>query len=270
ASTNTTTGLLGNTTFRSNALAAGIPANFFQANPDLIGGANVQGNRDYTYYNGLQTELRRRFAQGLQFQASYTFDHAYSNTFAGFINGNVSRRPTGTEGDITHQFKSNVVYDLPFGQGRHFGNSASGAMNRLIGGWQIGVASKVQSGELINLGNLRLVGMSRQDVEKMFKLRFDDTGRAVYMLPADVVQNTINAFNVSATSASGYAGAVPTGRYFAPANGPDCIEVENGTGACGTGDLVVTGPLFQQHDIRISKRTQVVGHTNFEFAAEML
>jgi len=270
ASTNTTTGLLGNTTFRNNALSAGIPANFFQANPDLIGGANVQGNRDYTYYNGLQTELRRRFAQGLQFQASYTFDHAYSNTFLGLINGNVSRRPTGTEGDITHQFKSNVVYDLPFGQGRHFGGSAGGAMNRLIGGWQIGVASKVQSGELINLGNLRLVGMSRQDVEKMFKLRFDDTGRAVYMLPADVVQNTINAFNVSATSASGYAGAVPTGRYFAPANGPDCIEVENGTGACGTGDLVVTGPLFQQHDIRISKRTQVVGHTNFEFAAEML
>ena len=61
----------------------------------------------------------------------------------------------------------------------------------------------------------------------MFKLRFDDAGKQVYMLPQDVIDNTILAFSVSATSASGYAGAAPTGRYFAPANGPDCIEVDN-------------------------------------------
>ena len=28
--------------------------------------------------------------------------------------------------------------------------------------------------------------------------------------------------------------------------------------------------MFQQHDIRISKRTAIVGRTNFEFAAELL
>jgi hypothetical protein len=116
--------------------------------------------------------------------------------------------------------------------------------------------------------------MTRDDVQKMYKLRFDDAGKQVYMLPQDVIDNTLLAFAVSATSASGYAGAAPTGRYFAPANGPDCIENENGregpVGACGTGDLVVHGPMFQQHDIRISKRTNLVGQTNFEFAAEML
>ena len=271
ANTNQTTGFIGSTTLRANALAAGIPANYFVVNPDLIGGATVRGNRDYTTYNGLQTEFRRRLSKGLQFQVSYTFDHAYANTFLGFINGNVTRRTTGTEGDVTHQYKSNLVFDLPFGKGRRFGTNAGGVLDRLIGGWQLGLASKVQSGELINLGNVRVVGMSKADVQALFKVRVDPTGTGlVYMLPADVVTNTINAFNVSATSATGYASSVPTGRYFAPANGPDCIEIENNTGACGTGNLVVHGPLFQQHDVRLSKRTTIVGHTNLEFAAELL
>jgi hypothetical protein len=89
------------------------------------------------------------------------------------------------------------------------------------------------------------------------------------------VTNTIAAFNVSATSASGYAGAVPTGRYFAPANGPDCIELTStgnaeGFGDCGVQSLVLNGPRFQQHDIRISKQTRLVGRTNIEFAAQLL
>jgi len=176
--------------------------------------ANIRGNRDQTYYNGLQTEFRRRFSQGLQFQVSYSLDQAWATTYLGFINGAVYRRPTGTEGDLTHQYKSLVTYDLPFGQGRHFGSSAGGTMDRLIGGWQVAVSSVIHSGQLVDFGNVRLVGMSKDDVQKMVQLRFDPSGGAglVYMLPADVIQNTINAFNVSATSASGYTGTAPTGR----------------------------------------------------------
>ena len=110
--------------------------------------------------------------------------------------------------------------------------------------------------------------MSANDVKKIYKLRKDDAGKQVYMLPQDVIDNTILAFSVSATSASGYAGAAPTGRYFAPANGPDCIALT--VGECGTTPLVLNGPMFQQHDIRIAKRTKIVGHTNLEVAAQML
>ena len=85
-----------------------------------------------------------------------------------------------------------------------------------------------------------------------------------------MIDNTILAFNVSATSASGYAGNAPTGRYFAPANGPDCIEIAPGYGDCGSRSTILNGPMFQQHDIRVSKRTTVVGHTNIEFAAQFL
>ena len=271
ASSNTTNGLQGNATFRANALNAGLPANFFVANPDIQGTAQIRTNVNDTRYNSLQMELRRRLSQGLQFSTSYVFGKEYDSVRFGFTNPRQFRRNDGDPGDLTHTFKANVVYELPFGRGRRFGGNANAVVERLIGGWQIGVSSLVNSGRLVDLGNVRLVGMSEKDVAKIFKLRFDDANKQVYMLPQDVIDNTLRAFAVSATSASGYSGTAPTGRYFAPANGPDCIENEgNSPGNCGTGDLVVTGPRFQQHDIRLSKRTAIVRNVNFEFAAEML
>jgi hypothetical protein len=267
------TGLLDSASMRQNAANAGLPVNFFVANPDLLGGANVTTNNGKTNYNSLQVELRRRLSNGLQFQSSYVFGNAKTSQFQTFRRDLYFVRDTGAEGDITHAVKANIVYELPFGRGRKFGGNANGFVDRIIGGWQIGVASRIQSGRLVDLGNVRLVGMSAKDVQNMFKLRFDDAGQTVWMLPQDVIDNTIKAFSVSATSATGYSTqGVPTGRYFAPANGPDCIEPDDGAdfGECGTRSLVVTGPRFQQHDIRISKRTPIVGRTNFEFAVELL
>jgi hypothetical protein len=87
----------------------------------------------------------------------------------------------------------------------------------------------------------RLVGFNVGDLQKMFKLRIDN-GRRVWTLPQDVIDNTVRAFNVSATSPTGYGAlGAPQGRYFAPPNGPDCIEITQadlndqltGFGDCG-------------------------------------
>ena len=265
-------GLLGSATFRTNAANAGIPANYFVANPDLLGGAFVSTNIGSTKYDSLQVELRRRYAQGLQFQTSYVYGKQYVSDWETFRRPQFYLRDAGTPGDVTHQFKANVVYDLPFGQGRRFGSNANALLDRIIAGWQLGLSTRIQSGRLVDLGNVRLVGMTEGDVRDMFKLRFDDAGKKVWMLPQEVIDNTILAYSVSPTTASGYAGASPTGRYFMPANGPDCIEVDNGAdyGECASRSVVVTGPMFQQHDIRVSKRTRIVGRIDFEFAAEML
>ena len=271
-------GFIGNTAFRNNAAAAGLPSNFFIVNPDALVGANITNSIGSTRYNALQMELRRRFSAGLQFQANYVYGKQFASNF-GRLNDplltlrrdQVSLRQTSDPGDITHTFKMNVVYDLPFGDGHKYG-ADNAVLRRLTGGWQIGVASIIRSGQLVDLGNLRLVGMNEKDVSKMFKLRFDDAGRHVYALPQDVIDNTINAFNTSPTSSTGYAGTPPTGRYFAPANGPDCIEVDPGMryGDCAGRSLVVTGPLFTQTDIRFNKRTTIAGRTNFEFGVNVL
>jgi Carboxypeptidase regulatory-like domain/TonB dependent receptor-like, beta-barrel/TonB-dependent Receptor Plug Domain len=265
-------GLMSNATLRANAAAAGIPANYFVANPDLLGGAFLLTNSGKSKYDSLQVELRRRYADGLLFQTSYVFGHGYVTDWESWRKEQVWIRDAGTPGDVTHQFKANVVYDLPFGNGHKWGSQANGVVDRIIGGWQVGLSARIQSGRLIDVGNVRVVGMTDQDARAMFKLRFDDAGRKVWMLPQDVIDNTLNAFSVSATSASGYSGAAPTGRYFAPANGPDCIEIDSGAdyGACANRSVVLTGPMFRQFDLRFSKRTKLAGRTDFEVAAEML
>jgi hypothetical protein len=97
------------------------------------------------------------------------------------------------------------------------------------------------------------------------------------MLPQDIVDNTVKAWNVSATSATGYSNlGVPEGRFIAPANGPGCIELgqgadaNNGFGDCGINNLVVQGPRLVRFDLSAVKRLPIKGRVNFEFRAEFL
>jgi hypothetical protein len=81
----------------------------------------------------------------------------------------------------------------------------------------------------------------------------------------------VKAFQVSATSANGYGAlGAPSGRYLAPANGPDCIETSPSYGDCGVRSVVVNGPPLFRFDIGASKRVKIRGPVTFEFRAEML
>jgi hypothetical protein len=264
---------------RENALRAGLPANFLVVNPDLLGGAEVTGNGGGNKYHSLQLELRKRLSHNLQFGTNYSYGRAFAQSFFSFRRPWEYTEDTGAEGGVTHAFKANWVYDLPFGRGQRFGGGAGAVLDRLIGGWSFDGITRIQSGRLIDFGNVRLVGMTADEFREAFKLRFDDVGRAVYMLPADIVENTVKAFNVSATSPTGYgANGAPSGRYLAPANGPDCIELGQSNanrpheayGDCGTRELVTTGPPQVRFDLSISKRVPVVSRVRAEFRVELL
>jgi outer membrane receptor protein involved in Fe transport len=93
------------------------------------------------------------------------------------------------------------------------------------------------------------------------------------MLPQDVLDNTVKAFGVSASSLTGYGPLGPpdpNGRYIAPANSLDCIEVAPGYGDCGANSVVVTGPTYVRFDFSVAKQVPIKGRVNFEFRAEML
>jgi Carboxypeptidase regulatory-like domain/TonB dependent receptor/TonB-dependent Receptor Plug Domain len=279
AGTSSTTGLDGDPTRRANAAAAGLPANFFRLNPDVLGGALLESNSGYTKYDSLQMDVTKRLSHGLLMQGSYVFGNAYISNRYSLKRPRLSSIQTGDPGSITHALKFNWVYELPFGNGRHFGNAASGWLDRVIGGWELDGISRIQSGRMLDLGNIRVVGMSTKDVQKAFKLQeYAATGISstapvnIYMFPQDIMENTIRAFSTSATTATGYGSlGAPTGRYFAPANGPDCLETAgSGFGDCGVRTLVVTGPTYKRVDLSAVKRTRVVGHTMFEFRADLI
>jgi hypothetical protein len=266
----------------TNALAAGLPANFLVANPDALGGASVTGNGGGTNYHSLQIELKRRFANGFQFNGSYAFGNAEELAFFGFRKDYKPRLDSGNVGGITHSFKGYYSLELPFGKGKRWLSNANGVVDRLLGGWQFHGSFRIQSGQMVDLGNVRMVGFGRDDVKDMFKLRIDGDPKVsttkVWMLPDEVIRETVKAFSVNAT---GYAAGEPTGRYFAPANGPDCIEgsydggginanTTNGFGDCGTGSLVVPGPMYKNFDMSLVKLIPVAGRTRLELRIEAL
>jgi hypothetical protein len=268
-----------NATRRANALAAGLPANLLRANPHKLNsgnnhgqGALVTGHGGFSNYNSVQFELRRRLTGGFQANASYVYGVGEQSARYSFrVPRETVKRAGLTEGEVTHAFKTDWMLELPFGQGRRFASNAGGALDRIIGGWQVHGFLRVQSGVWANFGNVRMVGFNEKDLWKMYKLRINENQR-VFMLPQDVVDNTVRAFNTNPTSLTGYgAQGPPEGRYFAPAMGPDCIEtIAAGYGDCGTRELAVRGPLLKEADISIVKAVPIVNRVRAEFRVEML
>ena len=265
-----TNGLLGNTTFRANAAAAGLPANFFIANPDMLGGANLTTNAGGTRANSIQFEFRKRLSSGLQFNASYTWSDALILQRYGFRQPLEYIDQAGQVGNVVHAMKANWLYELPFGRERRWASNSNGLVDALIGGWIFDGVMRVQTGEQIDFGNVRVVGMSADELQKAVSLRVDSRGQIFY-LPQDIIDNTVKAFATSATSANGYSAlGAPTGRYMAPANGPDCLEKVPGFGDCGSRSVVVNAPGLVRFDIAMGKRIKLFGSTSFEFRGEML
>jgi hypothetical protein len=218
-------------------------------------------------------------SHGLLLQGNYVFGNAYQSDRYSLKVGRKQSIQTGDPGSITHALKFNWIYELPFGNGRRFLGNSNGWLDRVLGGWEIDGIARIQSGRMVDLGNVRLVGMTEKDVQKMFKIyEYAATGLNasapvnIYMLPQDVFENTVRAFNASATAPTGYGSlGAPTGRYIAPAGTPDCIEtIASAYGECGVRTLVVTGPTYHRWDISAVKRTRIVGRTMFEFRADLI
>jgi hypothetical protein len=260
-----------NATFRANALKAGLPANFMLTNPDLrgsgsVGGANLLSNGGYNRYDGLQIEFRRRLARGLLAGANYQFAKAFASQRVSFRAPRVNALDTST---LRQALKVNWVYQLPFGSGKLLFANAGSALNRIVGGWEFEGTGRIQSGQLFDLGNVNLVGMTMSDLRQMYGLHFDNASKVVYALPAEVINNTIKAFNTSSTSANGYGAlGAPTGRYLAPASNANCIQVYSGQ--CAPQNVFVTGPRFTRFDLSLVKRVNITERVNFELRGEFL
>jgi hypothetical protein len=255
-----------NATFRANALRAGLPANFMLTNPGLRGGANFTGNGGYTRYDSLQIDLRRRLSGGLQVQANYQFAKTFESSRVSFRAPRVNVLDTNT---LRHAFKVSWVYELPIGRGKMLLGNVGNVLDRVVGGWEFHGTGRVQSGQLYNFGNVNLVGMTTKELNDAFKLRFDGAAKVVSLLPQDIVDNTIRAFNASPTSASGYGTlGPPTGRYIAPASSGNCIQVYSGQ--CAPQNVFVTGPRFTRFDLSLKKQIRITERTNFELRGEFL
>lgn len=258
---------LQNASFMANAAAAGLAANFWQTNPAVRqGSANLRVNGGNTKYHAIQLDLRRRMSKGLLLQGSYTGVLSRKNW-----NWRTLREDwtyVDTTGGPNHAFKFNWVFELPFGHGRAIGSGLPKWLNHIVGGWEFDGQARIQTGQRFNFGGYRLMNMSEKELQDMFKfyrVTGSDGKERIFMLPEEVILNSIIALNnQSATSLTGYAGAMPTGKYLAPASGPDCVQYLGGQCPGTKVDRIITGPWFQKYDFSFVKRFQVGGRMRVE------
>jgi hypothetical protein len=95
-----------------------------------------------THYDSLQASLSRRFSQGLQVEASYTWSKVIgwninSDSGPNFVQAlrYFQLNRVVADYDRTHMFHVSQIWELPFGRDKRF--ASKGALSAILGGWQI-------------------------------------------------------------------------------------------------------------------------------------
>ncbi|NNE99204.1 MAG: TonB-dependent receptor [Pyrinomonadaceae bacterium] len=152
--------------------AFGFSTDQFLAN-DNAGVVDLLTNSGRYRYNSLQMEIRRRFTDGLQFQANYTFQKTLTdsgsdnqsrfNPFLDFANQALEYQRA--DYDRTHTVNINANYELPFGKGKPFLNQG-GIVDKIFGGFQLTSIIAISSGAPISIkdinGTLNRTGRSNR------------------------------------------------------------------------------------------------------------
>jgi hypothetical protein len=108
-----------------------------------------------TTVHALEIAVDKRFSKGFNFNVGYTAQRIRDKDY--FYNP-FDTEPSWREGNDgrPHRFVATTIYELPFGKGRPF--LREGALNHVLGGWQIAVTYEFQPGPLLDFGNLFYYG----------------------------------------------------------------------------------------------------------------
>ncbi len=241
-------------------VANGFSPFFFQPYPQFAGGLNVIDSNDYSRYNGLQVILKRRFGDGLSFQAGYTLSksmdtRSFDPTFT-VVGRNNAQSASSTPFDLRnrrvnyarsdfdrrHVFQAYGVYDLPFGRGRHFLHDVSPVLDRLIGGFELAGLTVWESGRPFTV------------YSGIF------TVSSVVQATANCTSCTPNLGSVSQESGTNFFfNQTQRANFSSPAPG----ELGN------TDRNFFTGPPLFRLDLTLGKKFAITEKSNLEFRAEM-
>jgi len=194
---------------------------------------NYRTNCCDSNYAGWQTTLRKRFTNGLQFNANYTFSKAMDDLSDAFsskaaVGGTFPSEQQDPKFDygpadynVKHRGVASFVYDLPFVKA-----------NRWVGGWNVSGILSVQSGANFSVYD--------SGVDSNGDGNFND--RSVYTGPGTVT----NAINHSTSPAFGYLKVDPTS--WGALNGPTITATQTGIPCTANGGAWCNGPGEMQRN----------------------
>lgn len=209
----------------------------FTCNPNAVPFVNFLPNRgsgvidlffnDGRYrYDSLQAEIRKRFSNGLYFQANYTYSKNLTDAigtsqalFEPYLDNNdKSLDYQRADFDTTHVFNVNGIYQLPFGQGKRFLNYG-GLADKILGGWEISGLANWQTGAPITFvdtrGTLNRTGrsarqtplstLSNNEIQALVGI-FEQNGNIYFINPSILLQTQNPVTGVfNSTASQGYS-----------------------------------------------------------------
>lgn len=210
--------------------------------------ATTEGN---AHYHSLQTKLTRRFANGLDFLATYTWAKTLTNAGDLLSGGNAGgfrapdlpgwgiREEMGLASfHVEHAFTFSGIYELPFGRGRKFMSDPTSAAQAILGGWSVNWITSVYSGQPQNIGCT-----ISTSIFGCFPLQ---TGEDLYIGEVNQWYNPAAFANPAVATSIGQTDFAPLGGNRTP----------------------VTGPPYSKLDFSLFKSFQVKERYRFEFRAE--
>lgn len=227
-------------------------------------------------YNSLQTSLTKRFSQGVQFLASYTWAKSIDNAsglgggagIGGVINPGGVGETVGVLGnqldnranrgvsdfDRTHRFVLSGLWELP--------GPKDGLAKSVLGGWQIAGIVTLMSGlpiDIVDTGAGSFYGLSGGGAPLARPNFAQGATRETAMtnVPAGFYFNP--AAFVRPTLAAGQPIPSSGGKFIADAAGTDIGSV---------GRNILRGPRQSNVDFSAFKRFHITESVNFEFRTE--
>lgn len=109
-------------------------------------------------YNSFQIKAETKTPKyGLYFLVGYTYSRTYDSGYTDGLSTPIGAPYFPLPGwrnldwalsqiNLNNSFTASLIYDLPFGKGKKFGNSWNSVTNSLLGNWQITVIQKITSG----------------------------------------------------------------------------------------------------------------------------
>jgi hypothetical protein len=134
---------------------ASINSNDIRPVPEI---GSISGTATFGFgnYDALVSKLEKRFSNGLQFLASYTWGHAMANSgttlsgSSGFgyrDNRNISTSYANAAWDIRHNFTGGFTYEVPVGRGKTLGSNWNRGIDAVLGGWHVNGILTLHTGQ---------------------------------------------------------------------------------------------------------------------------
>ncbi|MCE5311170.1 MAG: carboxypeptidase regulatory-like domain-containing protein [Acidobacteriales bacterium] len=133
--------------------------------PQFTGVTKVNVPIGDSRYDGLQTQVTKRFSQGVSMSFGYTVSKklghfGYANSFDNFLEKRYE------DYDIPQNFVANGSWEMPWGKTRWAWRDMPGWLDHIIGGWQINWMIRVSSGRPYQMGadTIPVAGVDPNDV----------------------------------------------------------------------------------------------------------